>query len=212
MKVKLFFLLTLLSLSTILHSFAQTQDSISLSKPVPKLSTPSPSITREEPRKDAARLRLEKMPRRALLRSMVIPGWGQATNKRWWKIPLIYGGLYLFIKEYNANRNKYHEYLKEAQYRVENPTKKYGDPAYQLFTTDGIIKTKDLYSRNTDLCALALIGIYAANVLDAYVDAKFFQFDISDKLSLKVRPSFQVVPQTDTYALLNPTLKISLSL
>lgn len=203
MKVKLFFGLIFISFLVNHNSFAQIKDTVD--------TETTKSVVKLQPlEKD--RTELQKMPQRALLRSMIIPGWGQATNRRWWKIPIIYGGLYIFVKEYIANRDKYREYLSEAQYRIENPTEEYGNPAFAGAPTEGIIKIKDLYSRNRDICAFAVVGMYVANIVDAYVDAKFFQFDISDKLSLKVRPSFQMSPQSDTFASMNPTLKISLSL
>jgi len=202
-----FYLIAIVSPS---FSFAQEHTT---STPINNLNEqPSNSITLDQQRKDSLRVILNDLPRKATLRSLIIPGWGQLTNKRWWKVPIIYGALYLFITEYISARKEYHAFLKEAQYRTLNPTETFGEPAYNGLSTDGIIKYKDQYSRNVDICMLTLIGIYTFNVIDAYVDAKFFRFDISDKLSLQIRPSFQVTPQTDTFAQLHPSLKFSLSL
>jgi hypothetical protein len=217
MKFKLIvFLFILVGLLYSSGTFAQKQDSVAV--PITPI-TPPPhqganshkgALGTDEPIKDARRLALERMPSRATIRSMIIPGWGQLTNNRWWKVPLIYGGLAIFITQYNANQDSYRSFLTEAQYRVNN-NGVHQNPAYDLYTDDGIIQNKDIYRRNRDLCALSIIAIYAANVIDAYVDAKFFRFDISDKLSLRVNPSLQISPAT-TYAMLNPAIKISLVL
>jgi len=204
----------LIGLSNISYSFAQKQDSIPATSPVaPSQNTNKRSIASSNPTKDQARLAIERMPRRATIRSLIIPGLGQITNKRWWKVPLIYGGLLLFIDSYNSNNDSYHDFLKEAQYRAENGTPDPNNPTYNKYPDNGIITNKNLYRRNRDLCILGIVGVYAANVIDAYIDAKFFRFDISDKLSLRVSPTLQTSPQIATYGELpNPAIKISLSL
>lgn len=215
MNIKLIVLLALIGLSNISYSFAQKQDSIRATSPVaPSQNTNKSSIASSKPTKDAARLALERMPRRATVRSLIIPGLGQITNKRWWKVPLIYGGLLLFIDSYNSNNDSYHAFLKEAQYRAEhNGTPDPTNTTYNRYPDNGIITNKDLYRRNRDLCILGIVSVYAANVIDAYIDAKFFRFDISDKLSLRVSPTLQTSPQIAAYGEMpNPAIKISLSL
>lgn len=137
--------------------------------------------------KDSARLALERMPRQAAMKSAMLPGLGQFYNKRWWKVPLIYGGFIGIGLVYEFNQRNYKIFLKEAQYRELNP-KKTQNPLFAGYSSQGIITIKDSYRRDRDLSILAGLGFYAINIIDAYVDAKFFRFDISDELSLKVDP------------------------
>ena len=211
MYTRLFILFGLLSLAGISHSFAQEQESVSSSSPIDQKQSIKKSTTLEGTSKDSLRLVYERMPLKSTLYSAVIPGLGQINNKRWWKVPIIYAGLVLFVVQYNENNNAYRSYLAEAQYRV-NHSGQVGNPAYAGFPASYIIATKETYRRNRDLCVLGLVAVYAANIIDAYVDAKFFRFDISDKLSLKVSPSFGLSPSMETYASIHPTIKISLEL
>jgi hypothetical protein len=150
-------------------------------------------IKKEPAVKDSARLAIEAMPRRAALNSALLPGLGQITNKRWWKVPLVYGGFVGIGLVFEFNQRYYKVFLKEAQFRQENPGKTQ-NPLYARFTTEGIISIKDSYRRNRDLSVLGGLGFYAINVIDAYVDAKFFRFDISDDLSVKLSPSLNQGP------------------
>ncbi|WP_291403705.1 DUF5683 domain-containing protein [Daejeonella sp.] len=151
------------------------------------------AIIKEPAIKDSARLAIEAMPRRAALNSALLPGLGQITNKRWWKVPLVYGGFVGIGLVFEFNQRYYKVFLKEAQFRQDNPGKTQ-NPLYAPYTTEGIISIKDSYRRNRDLSVLAGLGFYAINIIDAYVDAKFFRFDISDDLSVKVRPSLNQGP------------------
>ena len=166
--------------------------------------------------KSPERIELEKMPRRAALRSAIIPGWGQMTNRRWWKVPLVYGGFVGIALVYDFNQTYYKEFLTEAQnreYNRRNPTSPRPlNPAYVRATDAGIINYKDGYRRNRDLTILGGAAFYVITIIDAYVDAKFFRFDISDELALKVNPSLQQQPTGYSYALPAPSIKVSLSL
>jgi hypothetical protein len=155
--------------------------------------TSKKAIKKEPAIKDSARLAIEAMPRRAALNSALLPGLGQITNKRWWKVPLVYGGFVGIGLVFEFNQRYYKVFLKEAQFRQENPGKTQ-NPLYARFTTEGIISIKDSYRRNRDLSVLGGLGFYAINIIDAYVDAKFFRFDISDDLSVKVSPSLNQGP------------------
>jgi len=143
--------------------------------------------------KDSARLAIEAMPRRAAMRSLMLPGLGQIYNKRWWKVPFVYGGFIGIGLVFEFNNRNYKIFLKEAQFRELNPDKTQ-NPLYSGYTNEGIIQIKDAYRRDRDLSILAGLGFYAITIIDAYVDAKFFRFDISDDLSLKVQPSIGQVP------------------
>lgn len=140
--------------------------------------------------KDSARLAIEAMPRIAARRSAMLPGLGQIYNKRWWKVPLVYGGFIGIGLVYEFNQRNYKIFLKEAQFRQENPGKTQ-NPLYAPYTTQGIINIKDSYRRDRDLSILGGLGFYAINIIDAYIDATFFRFDLSDDLSVQLKPSVQ---------------------
>jgi hypothetical protein len=170
-------------------SFAQIKESTSARKDTAKVAVKkTPAI------KDSARIEIEAMPRRAALKSAMLPGLGQIYNKRWWKVPLVYGGFVGLGLVFEFNQRYYKIFLKEAQFRQENPGKT-ENPLFAPYTTEGIISIKDAYRRDRDLSVLAGLGFYAITIIDAYVDAKFFRFDISDELTLQVNPTInQSIP------------------
>jgi hypothetical protein len=195
---------------------AQVPDSAGVRQDTVKKVPAKPAAPASKPVvKSAARLELEKMPRRAAIRSAIIPGWGQLTNRRWWKVPLIYGGFVGIALVYDFNQTQYEEFLTEAQIREYNRLNPKNpipvNPAYATLSDSGIISIKDGYRRNRDLTIMAGIAFYAINIVDAYVDAKFFRFDISDELVLKVNPSLQE-SHGFAYALPAPSIKVSVSL
>lgn len=161
---------------------SRRRDNIPARLDTAKTAAKAPSVV-----KDSARLALERMPRQAAMKSAMLPGLGQLYNKRWWKVPLIYGGFIGIGLVYEFNQRNYKIFLKEAQFREENPGKT-ENPLFAGYSNQGIITIKDSYRRDRDLSILAGLGFYAINIIDAYVDAKFFRFDISDELSLKVDP------------------------
>jgi len=168
---------------------AQIKDNNSARKDTAKVAVKkTPAI------KDSARIEIEAMPRRAALKSAMLPGLGQIYNKRWWKVPLVYGGFVGIGLVFEFNQRYYKIFLKEAQFRQENPGKTQ-NVLFAGYSTEGIISIKDSYRRDRDLSVLAGLGFYAINIIDAYVDAKFFRFDISDELSLQVNPTInQSIP------------------
>lgn len=145
--------------------------------------------------KDSTRLALEHLTRSAVRKSAIIPGWGQIQNGRWWKTPIILGGFVGIGMSYEFAQRNYKVYLKEAQFRSENPTSGvFENEELARFSPESIIAAKDFYRRNRDLSVLMGIGFYAIQLIDAYVDAKFFRYDISDDFSLKFKPSLESAP------------------
>jgi hypothetical protein len=206
MYTKLLFLVLLMCFLTQGQAFSQVVEANST-----RQDSTKKAIKKTPAIKDSARIAIEAMPRRAALNSALLPGLGQIYNKRWWKVPLVYGGFVGIGLVFEFNQRYYQVFLKEAQFRQENPGKTQ-NPLYAPYTTEGIISIKDSYRRNRDLSVLAGLGFYAINIIDAYVDAKFFRFDISDELSVKVSPSLNQVPihASSTGQVLGLKLKIAL--
>ena len=125
----------------------------------------------------------EKSPKKAAIYSAVIPGAGQIYTKKYWKVPIIYGGLITsgyFIKD---NQDNYTMYKEAALTSIEN---NYED---QLdFTYSELITLKDHYRRNREISYFSFVGIYILNIMDASVNAHLFNFDVSDDISLNIRP------------------------
>ena len=125
----------------------------------------------------------EKFPKRAAIYSAIIPGSGQIYTKKYWKVPIIYGGLITsgyFIKD---NQDNYNMYKKAALTSIQN---NYED---QLdFTYSQLIALKDHYRRNREISYFSFVGIYILNIVDASVNAHLFNFDVSDDISLNIRP------------------------
>jgi hypothetical protein len=99
--------------------------------------------------KDSARLAIEAMPRRAAMRSLMLPGLGQIYNNRWWKVPLVYGGFIGIGLVFEFNNRNYQVFLKEAQFRELNPQKTQ-NPLYSAYTNEGIIQIKPLQTQEAN--------------------------------------------------------------
>ena len=141
-------------------------------------------------------------PRTAAIRSAIIPGWGQVYNKKYWKVPIVYGALgttaYIFvdnIKWYNRLRYAYRVvYNKDtANYVNVHPRLS----AYVEFNdANGLRTNRDEFRRNIDLSVLVFILFWGLNVVDASVDAHLKSFDVSPDLSLHLKRGYSEMAQT----------------
>lgn len=120
-------------------------------------------------------------PAKAAFYSAVVPGLGQAYNKKYWKIPLVYGALGTSIYFYVKNNKKYHEFRDVYKQRLAGYT---GDQ-YSYLDNDRLIQAQRFYQRNRDLSALITAAFYILNIVDANVDAHLMQYNVNDNLSLK---------------------------
>jgi len=124
-------------------------------------------------------------PRKASIMSAIIPGLGQAYNRRYWKIPLIYAGLGGFGYMFQVNNDNYNFYRRNliAEYDNDTLTKN------RTYYSGEQLKSQKLYYRkNRDLAAIGVVVIYLLNIIDANVDAHLRTFDVSDDLSLGIEP------------------------
>ena len=139
-------------------------------------------------------------PQRAVWLALVIPGGGQIYNRKYWKLPIFYGGFLGCIYALTWNNMMYKDY---SQAYLDIMDDDPGTASYNKFLHLGrviddsnveryktIFKSrKDKYRRWRDMSFFVMLGIYALSVIDAYVDAELSVFDISKDLSLKVEPA-----------------------
>ena len=140
-------------------------------------------------------------PKRALWLALVIPGGGQIYNRKYWKLPIVYGGFIGCLYAMNWNNTMYKDYSQALIDLVDNDpsTQSYNQFLHlgmQITTASDVKryedifrKRKDKYRRWRDLSFFVMVGVYALSVIDAYVDAELSVFDISDDLSLRVEPT-----------------------
>ena len=138
-------------------------------------------------------------PKRAMWLAIVLPGAGQIYNRKYWKLPIVYGGFVGCIYALQWNNQMYRDYSQAyLDISDSDPTtqsynqflhlgQKIDDKNEERFKTL-FKKRKDYYRRYRDLSFFVLLGVYALSVIDAYVDAELSEFDISKDLSLKVSP------------------------
>ncbi len=147
--------------------------------------------------------------KRAMWLAIVLPGAGQIYNRKYWKLPIIYGGFVGCAYAITWNNQMYHDYSQAYMDIMDN------DPntqSYNQFLHLGTVinssneerykdifkKRKDKYRRWRDMGMFVMIGIYALSIIDAYVDASLSQFDISDDLTLHIEPTFLKAPQSNS--------------
>jgi len=144
-------------------------------------------------------------PRKAILRSAILPGWGQAINKKYWKIPIVYGALgttaFIFfrnIRQYNDAKSAYilatdQDPLNDFQIK---------EPYFSVKNQPERIRTfRNEVRQNIDYSALIFIIFWGLNVADAAVDAHLKTFDVNEDLSLQVKPGFSPLAKTNGISL-----------
>lgn len=138
--------------------------------------------------------------KRAMWLALVLPGAGQIYNRKYWKLPIIYGGFVGCAYAITWNNQMYHDYSQAyLDIMDDDPnTQSYNQFLHLGATIDAsnierykeiFRKRKDKFRRWRDMGTFVMIGIYAFSVIDAYVDASLSEFDISDDLSLRVEPA-----------------------
>ena len=160
-----------------------------------------PSLKKEKVRRDWSTWRPD--PKRALWLAVVIPGAGQIYNRKFWKLPIVYGGFvgcayamswnnqmykdysqaFLDLSDNNPATQSYNQFLHLGT-KIESENDSKAERFRNLFK-----RRKDYYRRYRDLSFFIMVGVYALSVIDAYVDASLSDFDISKDLTLRVSPT-----------------------
>jgi len=134
-------------------------------------------------------------PVKAAWFSAILPGLGQVYNKKWWKLPIVYGSMgsaFFFLIhsqiEYVDARDTYRALT------LPQPNPYVISAKYSGYDPFQVKSFRDYYRQNRDYAILATVGVYILQILDATVDAHLKNFDVSDKLSLHIRPSYHTSP------------------
>ncbi|WP_316791699.1 DUF5683 domain-containing protein [Pedobacter frigoris] len=152
--------------------------------------------------------------RRAAISSMMLPGLGQIRNGvtvyRLAKVAGIYTGATFLTLSYIDNNKMYKVFLKELQYRKDNPGKTQ-NVDYARVPTDGMILAKDNARRNREVVTFSFVGLYLLNVVEAYIDARLKYFDVGDIAGIKLSPG--LINTNDIYGFnqVTPGIKLSMS-
>ena len=161
-----------------------------------KLAMQSDSIMKQMPK---PKVKWIPDSQKSLWLAMVIPGAGQIYNRKYWKLPIIYGGFVGCAYALTWNSRMYKDYSQAYQdIMSDNPNNdSYMDflpPNFDINSDrhrfeEKFRKGKDLYRRQRDMSIFAFIGVYLLSVIDAYVDAELSDFDISKDLGMKLEPT-----------------------
>ncbi len=174
-------------------SCIQAQDSLNAKKNIPVKKTDSGKVYR---------------PKVATIRSAILPGWGQITNKKYWKLPIVFGaigistGVFIHnIKQYKTVKNAY------INATDGNPLNDYliPDTYYAVRNSPEVIRSfRNQVRQNVDYAALFILFFWGLNVVDATVDAHLKTFDVSPDLSLHLKLGHSNLAATDGISLVLP--------
>jgi hypothetical protein len=153
-------------------------------------------------------IKAQHSPRKAAIRSAIIPGWGQIYNKKYWKVPIVWGALgitgAIFVNNLHTYQDLKFSYAAkyEASLPPYDPNSTYPGPyqdstdykqiksRYKPIDQEALRVNRDLYRKYVDYAAVFFIIFWGLNVVDAAVDAHLKAFDISPDLSLRIKPMY----------------------
>ena len=143
---------------------------------------------------------LENRPNTAALYSAALPGLGQAYNKKYWKIPILYGGGLVLGYFINYNNQLYKQYRDGYIALIDGDDRT--EPFDSRLSQDDYSRATDYWRRNRDLLMVGVVVLYVAAIVDAHVDAHLELFTVEDDISLNLEPSFnQTAMHTNLYGL-----------
>ena len=189
-------------MNTFLH--AQQKDTIVVKNDSIQLkqkSPPAPDAAKKSPAKDTVKV-VKHIPRKASIRSALIPGWGQAYNRKYWKIPIVWGALGVTAAVFNFNLKQYKDINYAYQTLVNKDTVNYPNvkPEYQPFIEandqNALFNARSEVRRNIDYTVLFFILFWGLNVVDATVDAHLREFNVNSDLSFKIKPTYSLGTNT----------------
>ncbi len=147
-------------------------------------------------------------PKKAALRSAILPGWGQVYNKKYWKVPIVYGALGVCGGVFFYNMGNYKD--TRFAYRVKYNMRVNGTdsalfsqikPKLKPLDEESLRFYRNQFRRDIDYSALFFLLLWGLNVIDATVDAHLKSFDVSPELSLRIKPGYSDMARTNGLSL-----------
>lgn len=159
------------------------------------------TLSRKEKRKQKVKEPFLPNPQKATWYAIACPGLGQIYNRSYWKLPIVYGGVLAFTYLISWNGRMYNDY-RNAYYDIidDNPATdsyldilpNYGGAPEEKQRWTNTLKTRTTsYRRSRDLSIFGGVALYVVSVIDAFVDAHLYDFEVSDDLSFRVEPVFE---------------------
>ncbi len=154
-----------------------------------------------KPGKDKASVQLAKKdsvskaahdPRKATLRSAIIPGWGQAYNREYWKIPIVYGALSIPAATFVYNNNWYHRTQTAFNILVNRGDTLSINPKLKGLSSQSLQYYRNAFRKDRDYSVLFFLLAWALNIADATVFAHLKDFDVSRDLSMHIQPDYNI--------------------
>jgi Family of unknown function (DUF5683) len=148
-------------------------------------------------------------PKKAAIRSAIIPGWGQIYNKKYWKLPIVYGalgacgGIFFYnLGNYKDTRFAYRVKYNMRVFRTDSAL--YSQIKKQLLplSEESLRFYRDQFRRDVDYSVLAFLLLWGLNIIDATVDAHLKSFDVTPDLSLLIRPGYSDLARTNGLSLI----------
>ena len=139
-------------------------------------------------------------PRKAIIRSVILPGWGQVTNHKIWKVPIVYAALgvttYLFVRNLHQYRDAKQAYILATDNNPANDNQ-IKQPYFNVKDQPERIRLfRNGVRQNMDYCGIFFLAFWGLNVADAAVDAHLKTFDVSNDLSLQLKPGYSPMANT----------------
>ena len=142
-------------------------------------------------------IKAQHSPRKAAIRSAIIPGWGQVYNGKYWKVPIVWAALGVTAVIFVDNLNQYKDlkFSYAAKYKASVPPYDSTDyhnlkPQYVPISPESLRAGRDQFRRYVDYSAVFFLVFWGLNVVDAAVDAHLKAFDISPDLTMKIKPAY----------------------
>lgn len=201
--------ITLLSLLLFSSAvFAQERKPVTIMEDTGKISKKESVAAKQEKklnRYDSAML--AHSPKKAAIKSALIPGLGQIYNRKYWKLPIVYGALGTCgaIFTYNLVWYKRTKYAYKVLFNKETQSYANIHPKLQIFVAAQDLERlryfRNGYRRDIDYSVLFFIAFWGLNVVDATVDAHLKSFDVSPNLSLQIKPGYSQLAETNGLSL-----------
>lgn len=132
-------------------------------------------------------------PNKSLFLSLAIPGGGQFYNRKWWKVPIVYAGYAALIYSASFNRRNYRALRDAVILEYQGEPHQFSNTNLSLSNME---RLRDQYDKRKQLSYIGIFALHVVQAAEAFVDCHLKTFDVSDDLSIKVKPTFQPTPQS----------------